>query len=69
MGGIHLLNFDLLIFTYCYLLFGLLVEKNEIRIKLTHGTAVVSKDVAPETVKSLNALVVAAYNQVKSKQP
>lgn len=42
------------------------MKENEKRIPLTHGTAVVDKDVSPETVEALNNLVKCAYKQ-KSK--
>lgn len=40
-----------------------------IRIKLTHGSARVSKDIMPETVKALDNLVCLAYNQLNKKSP
>jgi hypothetical protein len=40
------------------------MESNEKRIRLTHGTAVVSKDVSQETIDALNNMVALAYKQV-----
>ena len=42
------------------------MQENEKRIPLTHGTALVNKDVSQETVEALNKLVECAYKQ-KSK--
>lgn len=39
------------------------MNKNEKRIPLTHGTAVVDKEVSPETVNALNKMVECAYKQ------
>ena len=39
------------------------MQENEKRIPLTHGTAVVGKDVSPEVVNALNKMVECAYKQ------
>lgn len=44
------------------------MSKEQVRIKLDHGTARVSKDVKPETIAALNNLVSLAYSQVKASK-
>lgn len=40
-----------------------------IRIRLTHGSARVSEQIRPETVKALNNLVCLAHKQLSKKSP
>lgn len=39
-----------------------------IRIRLTHGSARVSEQVSKETIEALDALVIAAHNQLKKEK-